>query len=214
MFNIGSGEMIALAILALLVFGPEGLPEMAKKVARTLKALRQAATDFQYEVDQALEIESQRQQAQRRRRKVEPESNPSSTIATSEGAATADALDDDAIEEIADRPDTGKALDDEVKNTPETAAGPSPESSLNDSELAVNRDKEMIYLESKTSTSPLGEDSSDTKTLAMTGDAPIPERDPLGDDDDGPGLPMGRISVIQSSSATSSKLEPQLEPMS
>lgn len=212
MFNIGSGEMIALAILALLVFGPEGLPEMAKKVARTLKALRQAATDFQYEVNQALEVESQRQQAQRRRRKVEPESDPSSTITTSEGAATANAVDDEAIAKISDTPGTDGALGGEAKNTPETAAEPSPAVPPNDSEMVMKKDKEVTSSENETSSFLLDEESSNNKTLAMTGDASIPERAPLDDDDDGPGLPMGRISVIKSSSAINAERKPQLEP--
>jgi sec-independent protein translocase protein TatB len=69
MFNIGGGEMVMLAILALLVFGPEGLPEIMKTVARTVKAFRQAANDFQSEVNTALTLENQKQEVQQRRRK-------------------------------------------------------------------------------------------------------------------------------------------------
>ena len=69
MFNIGGGEMVLLAILALLVFGPEGLPEIMKTVARTVKAFRQAATDFQSEVNTALTLENQKLEVQQRRRK-------------------------------------------------------------------------------------------------------------------------------------------------
>lgn len=59
MFNVGGPELIVLAVLALLVFGPESLPDIAKTVSRTLRAFRQASMDIQTEVRQALEIETQ-----------------------------------------------------------------------------------------------------------------------------------------------------------
>lgn len=59
MFNIGGGEMIMLAVLALLVFGPESLPDIAKTVSRTLRAFRQASADLQNEVREALELDNQ-----------------------------------------------------------------------------------------------------------------------------------------------------------
>ncbi len=58
MFNIGGSEMVFLAILALLVFGPQGLPDVAKTVARTIKAFRAAANDLQSEVKTALDLEN------------------------------------------------------------------------------------------------------------------------------------------------------------
>lgn len=63
MFNIGGGEMIMLAILALLVFGPESLPDIAKTVVRTMRAFRQASMDLQNEVREALEIENTQRKA-------------------------------------------------------------------------------------------------------------------------------------------------------
>jgi Tat protein translocase TatB subunit len=40
MFGIGAGEMIVLLIVALLVFGPDRLPEMAKQLASWVRDLR------------------------------------------------------------------------------------------------------------------------------------------------------------------------------
>lgn len=71
MFNIGGGEMIMLAMLALLVFGPEGLPNVAKNVAKTVRALRKAGNDFRAEVRTALdEEEIQRNIENRRQRRM------------------------------------------------------------------------------------------------------------------------------------------------
>ena len=40
--NIGITELIVILLLALLVVGPERLPEMARKLAKTLRDIRQA----------------------------------------------------------------------------------------------------------------------------------------------------------------------------
>ncbi|MFA5508419.1 MAG: twin-arginine translocase TatA/TatE family subunit [Vulcanimicrobiota bacterium] len=72
MFNIGGSEMVVLGILALLVFGPEGLPGIIKNVMRTINAVKAAARDFQTEVSSALEVENERQDLAKRRRKPNP----------------------------------------------------------------------------------------------------------------------------------------------
>jgi sec-independent protein translocase protein TatB len=42
-FNIGPLEFVVLAAVALIVFGPDRLPELAKDAARMLKTLRDLA---------------------------------------------------------------------------------------------------------------------------------------------------------------------------
>lgn len=43
MFNIGPMEMVVLAAVALIVFGPDKLPQLAKDAARMLRTLRELA---------------------------------------------------------------------------------------------------------------------------------------------------------------------------
>lgn len=69
MFNIGGSEMVVLAILALLVFGPESLPGIIKNVMRTINAVKTAARDFQTEVNSALQEENERKDLASRQRK-------------------------------------------------------------------------------------------------------------------------------------------------
>lgn len=40
MFDIGGGEIVGLALLGLLLFGPDRLPNLAKDAAATVKKLR------------------------------------------------------------------------------------------------------------------------------------------------------------------------------
>lgn len=44
MFNIGPGEFLVLAIVAVIVLGPERLPALARDAARMLRTLRELAT--------------------------------------------------------------------------------------------------------------------------------------------------------------------------
>ncbi|MCB0411882.1 MAG: twin-arginine translocase TatA/TatE family subunit [Bdellovibrionales bacterium] len=46
MFNLGLGEMIALATIALLVIGPKQLPEMARLLGRLVGEFRKMTADF------------------------------------------------------------------------------------------------------------------------------------------------------------------------
>ena len=45
MFNVGLGEIVAIVLVTLLLFGPERLPEMARQVGRFLGRLRLTTQD-------------------------------------------------------------------------------------------------------------------------------------------------------------------------
>jgi sec-independent protein translocase protein TatB len=53
-FDIGTGELLALAVIALLVLGPEKLPKYAAEAARFLRQLRTMANDARTEVTREL----------------------------------------------------------------------------------------------------------------------------------------------------------------
>ena len=50
MFDIGLGEFIALAVIALIVFGPDRLPKAAAQGGRALRQLREMATNARKEL--------------------------------------------------------------------------------------------------------------------------------------------------------------------
>jgi sec-independent protein translocase protein TatB len=51
MFGLGFGEIVIIAILALLVLGPDRLPGAAKTVGKTLRDLRRATDDIKGQIE-------------------------------------------------------------------------------------------------------------------------------------------------------------------
>jgi Tat protein translocase TatB subunit len=218
MFNVGGGEMIFLAILALLVFGPEGLPGVVKTVTRTVRAFKQAANEFQQEVNSALTLEHEKRQVveARRRRVVSqqqvaqlasaeaavlgptatPLASPTSTsetaTPTSEGTVATNEVEVPAAE-------TGQA--ETTVPTPETVAATAavvlvPETRTPLTHASVP----AASLEPAEAPAAAGEPLADcqaetTPEGLLSGDDHPPEQ-PLyvSQDDDGPGLPMARAS--------------------
>ncbi|MFC7326669.1 sec-independent translocase [Marinactinospora rubrisoli] len=54
MFNIGGWEIITLALLALLIFGPEQLPKAAQQAGRMLRQLRRMADSAKNDIQEGL----------------------------------------------------------------------------------------------------------------------------------------------------------------
>src|SRR5687768_6033291 len=55
MFNLGGGEILVIMLLALIVLGPQRLPEAARKLGNAIGEVRRMATGFQSEIKTALD---------------------------------------------------------------------------------------------------------------------------------------------------------------
>lgn len=55
MFNVGGGELLVIALIALIVLGPERLPEAARTVGKVMGEIRRLSTGFQDEVRHAFD---------------------------------------------------------------------------------------------------------------------------------------------------------------
>jgi len=56
MFNVGGGEILVILLLALIVLGPDKLPDTARKAGRYLHEFRRMTSGFQEEFRQAMDL--------------------------------------------------------------------------------------------------------------------------------------------------------------
>ena len=54
MGNIGAPEIIVVLVLALLIFGPNRLPQLGRQIGRAMREFRQATSDLKSDFDLAL----------------------------------------------------------------------------------------------------------------------------------------------------------------
>ncbi|HZU07421.1 MAG TPA: Sec-independent protein translocase protein TatB [Chloroflexota bacterium] len=66
LFGIGLGELLLILVLALVVIGPERLPEVARQLGRMLAELRREADQLTAEFQRSLELAAQERREQRR----------------------------------------------------------------------------------------------------------------------------------------------------
>ena len=55
-FNIGTGELMVILLVGLLVFGPKKLPEVARKVGKGLQQIRKTTNAFRSEMRDAMAV--------------------------------------------------------------------------------------------------------------------------------------------------------------
>ena len=55
MFNVGTGELMVILLLVLIVLGPDKLPETARKIGNVMGELRRMSNGFQSEIRAAMD---------------------------------------------------------------------------------------------------------------------------------------------------------------
>src|SRR4051812_602177 len=55
MFNVGAGELLVILLIALIVLGPDKLPETARKMGNVMGELRRMSSGFQNEMRAAMD---------------------------------------------------------------------------------------------------------------------------------------------------------------
>ncbi len=112
MFNIGGGELLVIMVIALLVLGPDKLPEAARKFGNVLTELRRMSSGFRQELEGALDVKTEAE-ARNRGRSVSRPPEGASTLPQEPSAATGetgDGIQDEAPARPAPR--DGAAVDD------------------------------------------------------------------------------------------------------
>src|SRR5688500_19168981 len=62
--SLGATEILVLAVIGLLVFGPRRLPEMGRTLGRTLFEFRRAAMDLRTSIEREIHLEELKQTGQ------------------------------------------------------------------------------------------------------------------------------------------------------
>lgn len=62
--SLGATEILVLAVIGLLVFGPRRLPEMGRNLGRTLYEFRKAAMELRTSVEREINLEELKQAGQ------------------------------------------------------------------------------------------------------------------------------------------------------
>jgi len=55
MFNVGGGEILVIAVIALIVLGPQRLPDAARQVGKAMGEMRRLSSGFQSELRSAFD---------------------------------------------------------------------------------------------------------------------------------------------------------------
>lgn len=82
MFGIGMTELVVIMIVALIVFGPTRLPELARSLGRAMGEFRRASTDIRQTFHEAVQEP----------KPAPPPAPPAPVIAPPESQARADAV--------------------------------------------------------------------------------------------------------------------------
>lgn len=59
-FGMGAGEILLILLLALIIWGPGKIPEIARTLGKTMRAFRKATFDLTSEITKELEIDEKK----------------------------------------------------------------------------------------------------------------------------------------------------------
>lgn len=75
MFDVGFSELMLVALIALLVFGPERLPRLVREAGFWIRKIRGVVTSARSEIERELQLAELRDSLQQQRKTVEKELN-------------------------------------------------------------------------------------------------------------------------------------------
>ena len=140
MFNLQGSEIVFILLIALVVLGPEKLPDAARRFTKTYAELKKMGSGFQSELKSA--FDEPMKQMQQTASMMQNAADPSSFDASEDATDTKDPEDADdevaAPEPVSDDADVEAAAPEPVsEDTDDEAAAPEPVSDDADVEVAA-----------------------------------------------------------------------------
>jgi sec-independent protein translocase protein TatB len=96
MFNVGGGELLVILVLALVVLGPQRLPDAMRTIGRVMGEVKRISSGFQQDLTSAID-NMDTDETPRRRREVVP---LAAVVADADAGADADDHDDDDDDDV------------------------------------------------------------------------------------------------------------------
>lgn len=87
MFDVGFMEMVLIALVALLVFGPERLPKLVRETSLWIRKARMVVASARTEIDRELQLYELKQTLEEKRRGFEREVNSLSILPPDDSAS-------------------------------------------------------------------------------------------------------------------------------
>jgi sec-independent protein translocase protein TatB len=138
MFNIGGGELLVIALIALIVLGPQRLPDAARTVGRVMGDLRRISSGFQQELRDAFDptdVDTDEKDTPRRK-----EATPLAATVAETDAKAADAVADATPPDQADAADDGEAQEPAEADIPAVSTSDASRSDGSTSDAEVDAD--------------------------------------------------------------------------
>jgi sec-independent protein translocase protein TatB len=125
MFNVGGGELLVIMLIALIVLGPQRLPDAARQVGKVMSEVRRVSSGFQRELKDAFDASEAEPPARR------TEAAPlAAAVAEADADAKAGSTDDAGTDVTAESDDAGTDAtaesDDAGEGGSTAATGPEP----------------------------------------------------------------------------------------
>lgn len=90
MFDVGFWEVALIAIIALLVFGPERMPRVAREAALWVRKARHMVSSVRDEINHELELQDLKQSLQDKKKQIQASLEESIEIVPAKAPKTAD----------------------------------------------------------------------------------------------------------------------------
>ena len=75
-FGIGGGEVVLVLVVALIIWGPKRLPEIARTLGKTMNMLKKSTNDLTSQITRELDTDNTKDKEKEKAAPPPPEKNP------------------------------------------------------------------------------------------------------------------------------------------